>query len=220
MELHGRSFIRVVSLATALVEPAHSQSRELGPERLTLVASPASTIRLEGDSTLHRYAASAKTIDVNASTLPPNVAPASVNDLLRHVVKSEQALSLEVRIPVASLESGTAGLDDNMHAALHGDTYPRIVMRVDSYTATPHPTIPDAFNVRAQVTLTIAGTKKSLPILAVARVAGNELQITGSAELTMSAFGIDPPTFLFGSLKTSDRVVIRFDLRLHPLRKQ
>jgi len=47
-----------------------------------------------------------------------------------------------------------------------------------------------------------------------ANVQNGEIQFTGSQELLMTDFGIDPPTAVFGTIRSKDEIRIEFDVTL------
>ena len=43
-------------------------------------------------------------------------------------------------------------------------------------------------------------------------VSPTSIRFTGEQEMLMSDFGIDPPTAVFGTVRSADEIVIRFDV--------
>ena len=146
-------------------------------------AAPSSTLWLEGDSTLHRYSSTATVISVE----------------LDSDAGLAQATALTVKVPVAGLKSGHAGLDKNLQKALKAEEFPEIVFSLASYKAQ-----------EATGTLSIAGVAKP----AVVKVAVNGTVVTGEHELKMSDFGVKPPKMMMGAVKTDDKVVVKFRIDL------
>ena len=69
------------------------------------------------------------------------------------------------------------------------------------------------FGVEANGQLTIHGTSRAQRVTAEGRAVGNgQYRFTGSVPVTMSQFGVDPPTALLGTLRTGDGVTVRFDM--------
>ena len=61
--------------------------------------------------------------------------------------------------------------------------------------------------------LTIAGTKKNTSIDAVCTVQSNgDIKCTGSKKIKCTEYNIDPPTAMFGTIKTGDDLEIVFDV--------
>ena len=70
-----------------------------------------------------------------------------------------------------------------------------------------------AFAVRATGRLTLAGQTRTVTatLQGSARPDG-KLRFTGQLPVTMSDYGIKPPTAMMGTLKTGDAVVVHLDL--------
>jgi hypothetical protein len=45
-------------------------------------------------------------------------------------------------------------------------------------------------------------------------LSGNRYRFTGSVPVTMSQFGMRPPTAMMGAMRVGDRVTVRFDVTL------
>lgn len=154
---------------------------------------PESKIWLEGDSTLHRYEATAKKFQASADW------------------DGKGALSgLEVVIPVKDLKSNNGDLDKNMHNALKAAQHGTIRFSVGTGTLTIAPS--GAATARADGQLTIAGTKKPVTVTAEGKRTGDTLRLKGSRSLMMSEFGVQPPVLMMGAIKVADKVTVHFDL--------
>lgn len=175
-----------------------------------LVLGRESSLRLEGDSTLHPYSSAATELLVEGEAEPPRGAGESLLDLAR----ADGLKGLAVRVPVRGLKSGKGGLDKNMHKALRADKHPEIVFELESYALQPHPEERGAFRVKAAGSLSVAGERRPVELEADVRHAEGGLRVQGSEELLMSDFGIKPPAMMLGALKTDDKVVIHYDLVL------
>ena len=54
--------------------------------------------------------------------------------------------------------------------------------------------------------------ERDIDLVLVAHEASGQLSVAGEKELLMTDFGIQPPKFMLGALKTDNRIVIRFSL--------
>jgi polyisoprenoid-binding protein YceI len=70
--------------------------------------------------------------------------------------------------------------------------------------------------IQANGTLTVAGVEREIQIAATAHREPDGVRFRGTAPLRMTQFGIKPPTTMMGALRTSDDVVIHFDLVIAP----
>jgi polyisoprenoid-binding protein YceI len=169
-----------------------------GPDTQVSI-QPSSSITLKGTSTLHDYECSTKTLDgVIGMDHSDNV-----------------FTSVDISIPVLSLHSNSTSMDDNMYDVLKAKQYPQI-----HFTLLPSDSIRIAHAradsiVHLQGNLTIAGKQKLIDLQVVAVKNGNGIiRVHGTKKLLMTDFGIDPPTFMLGVLKTGNEVTVEFSLEL------
>lgn len=74
----------------------------------------------------------------------------------------------------------------------------------------------DRFPITVSGRLTIKGTARPVTISAQARALGNgRFKVTGEVPVTMSQHGIRPPTAMMGTMRTGDRVAVKFDVTLN-----
>jgi len=171
---------------------------------------PGSALWLEGDSTLHVFSATSSAVRLFAKW--KGEIPKDSHTLLASARRGdfEEFLAL---VPAASLKSGKAGLDKNMHKALRAREHPFIRFRVTGLTLDAAPVFPE---FQLQGTLTIAGRDAGLSIPASLRAEGQNIYVEGSHELLMSDFGIAPPLAFLGAIKTRDRIKVLFKLNVAP----
>lgn len=173
-----------------------------------LALKPGSRLWLEGDSTLHAYASTATMVQVTGW-----ISPGSGDQELSALARAGRVKDLTVAIPVQGLKSGESRLDKNMRAALKAENFPRIEFQMTDYSAGP--TASDGtFTVEARGRLSIAGKTDIIAIKTLAREDGGNLKIGGEHKLSMSAFGIKPPSLMLGALKVRDAVVVHYELIL------
>lgn len=162
-------------------------------DRFTSVKGSSVTIR--GTSSLHEWTMKGTVIDGEIVAPPIDQwggSPAKVT----------------VTIPVKSLKSEHARMDELMASALKADKNPTI--RYELSAAMPKGDM-TAFTVRAKGKLTIAGVTKEVDItVAGARNSSGQYVLTGEAPLKMTDFGIKPPTAMLGTIKTGDAVTVKF----------
>ena len=192
--------------------------RKFGFTALTLVAlgtrgwaqigvTPAGSLRIEGDSTLHKWSSTATVVAMTFQLA--DGAPES----LSYAIASMKIASMEVRIPVAGLKSGESGLDKNMRSAMNADKFPDVVYRLEHYV-TMKGAADGVLTAKTEGKLTIAGRTKPVTIDVEFRLGSDAAAVKGSYTLEMSDYGIKPPTLMLGAIKVRDPVTIRFDLVL------
>lgn len=165
--------------------------------------APESRLWIDGTSNLHGWSCKATamdaTIEVESSATQ---AVAAAPSTLKQV---------EVKVPVKSLKCGHDAMDNNLYKALKADEDPSIAYIMATFEATPDAR--EGFTLHTTGTLKIAGAEKPLSMdVVAARSADGSLRATGSVTVKMTDFGIQPPTAIFGRLKTGDDVKVNFDL--------
>src|SRR5471032_2767419 len=73
-----------------------------------IAVSPVGSLRVEGDSTLHKWTSTATVIAMTISLSPG--APKSLSE----AIVAGKVKGMEVKIPVAGLKSGESGLNKNL----------------------------------------------------------------------------------------------------------
>ncbi len=192
--------------ASADPEAAASPTRKLGTT---------GRVWLEGDSTLHKYRAEANSFDAHFEIVE-GADGASPKDL-GAAVQAGKFRSFDLVLPAKRLTSGEPDLDKNMYKALKAQAHPLITFHMLTQKVLPlaRPDV-DSFQVAAGGTLTVAGVSR--PVDLVVNVVRTEqgLHLTGAVPMRMSEYGIKPPSFMLGALKTRDPVTVNFDLQLKP----
>ena len=196
---------KIVSIA--LLAFAATVARAQETTRVTV--SPDSKLWIEGTSNLHDWAC--RTQDLNA-TVELDVATAA-----QFTVAPPKALKrVQVKVPVKSLKCGHGAMDNNLYKALSDDAAPEISYIMATFEAISGETS-DSFSLKTIGTLTVAGKEQNITMEVVAtRLADGTVHATGMVPVKMTAFGIKPPTAIFGRVKTGDEVKVKFELSIGP----
>ena len=115
-------------------------------------------------------------------------------------------------VPAKSLKSEHSSMDNNTYKALNADKYPNITYVATTGTITRI----DASTYSAKTTghLSIAGTANATDIAATVKVnADKTITVTGSKKIKMTDYKVDPPTAVFGTIKTGNEITISFNCR-------
>ncbi len=119
---------------------------------------------------------------------------------------------LTFSFPVHNLKSGESGMDSKAYGAMKAKDGGNIVFTASASAITPGSG--NHFSVKSNGGLTIAGVAKSIALTAACQInsgwVGNAC--TGTEKLKMSDFGIKPPTYMLGALKTGDALTIDFTM--------
>jgi polyisoprenoid-binding protein YceI len=169
-----------------------------GPD-VQVSIQPSSSITIKGTSTLHNFECTTKTLD----------------GIIGMDHSGNSFTSVDISIPVLSIHSGSSSMDDNMYDALKAKQYPKIQFSLLMSDSTRIAFARADSVLPLQGNLTIGGKQKliDLPVVA-AKTGKGVIHVYGTKKLLMTDFGIDPPSFMFGALKTGNEVTIEFSLEL------
>ncbi|HDZ14039.1 hypothetical protein LCGC14_1358500 [marine sediment metagenome] len=153
------------------------------------VLSDASTMTIDGSSSLHDWTVTANSmegkVDTDGKTLNAVEFSAVVADIL-----SDRA----------------AAMDNKMHEALKKEEYPKVTFIVDNAEAAIGESQP------LKGTLMIAGVEKQVSVPATVSQEEGGLSVKGEQRIALKDFDIEPPTAMFGSIVVGDEVTVKFDL--------
>jgi len=191
----------MTSLAlTALLTIAGSASAQ----SIRLAVNADSKLWIEGGSNLHGWSCKASSIDATIDVDEAFLKSASPT-LLKKV---------QVKVPVRNLKCGHGGMDNNLYKALKADDAPDISYILGSFDVVP---AGDAFTVKSVGTLKIAGTEKTVNMdVTATKLADGSIRADGELPLLMTDFGVKPPTAMLGTLRTDNKVTVKFTLLVGP----
>jgi len=122
--------------------------------------------------------------------------------------------SLNFSVPVETLKSGHGSMDNNTFKALKSKNYKNITFTLTSGTVTPV----DAANykIKAVGKLSIAGTTKETELLANVKynAADQSFTLSGVKKMNMTDYNVEPPTALFGTIKTGNGISITYNAKI------
>ena len=192
----------LVPLVTLIATTASAQDTRL-------VVAPGSELSFEGTSTLHAFHCKTTKFEAVVNVDPTYVGAklSQAKDLLK---------SADVVIPVRSLACGNKGLEENMFKTLKADKFPEIRYHLATYQLAGDAT-DDGVTLQAVGTLTVAGQSKTIAMsIKTARGANGNATAIGTQEVLMTDFGIKPPVFMLGALRTGNKVTVSFKLNASP----
>ena len=199
----NRLTLLIVICFFCVIMPSFAQSSAHGQ----LYIQHESKLWLEGTSTLHDYSSKATKI---VGTIEMDSLSAEMKFKNMESVLSKA----EIIIPIKSMHSESEKMDNNMYEALKADDHPEILYKFmqDSIISDSNK---DSLILKAIGKLTVAG-KENTTEMKVTLTKNNDgsIRVTGAKELFMTDFGVDPPSFMLGVLKTNNRVIVKFDLLL------
>lgn len=157
-------------------------------------------IKLKGTSTMHDWEMEAYNTSGKAQFV---FKPGSDKEL-------SELKSLSFKLEVKDLKSDSEGLNDNAYEALNADKYQEISYTLASATVTPDKA---GYLLKSKGALTIAGvTKDILMDVFLVVNADHTISCNGSYKLNMTDYKVDPPSFMWGAMKTGDALTLDFNI--------
>ncbi len=124
---------------------------------------------------------------------------------------------LELRVPISEIKSDTPGAERSMYRALKARAHPEIIFRLDVERGGAEEIMDNRFNLASVGTLSIAGVARTVDLIVYGRqTKDGKILLQGRKKMLMSDFSIDPPSALFGLVRTRDEIVVVFTLHLQP----
>lgn len=147
-----------------------------------------SKLLIEGTSSIHDWESVVETYSITGNFQDENLTNVSV------VVKSK------------SIKSGKSIMDDKTYEALKTNKFSEIIFKAKTLSINEE-------NIVGFGILEIAGVSKQKELEAIIiNQTATELKVKGTVSIKMSEFGIEPPTAMFGSIKTGDEIFITYEL--------
>ena len=167
----------------------------------TLSFQSGSRVWVEGTSSTRSYRCESPRIE--------GTAQATTTDLtqLRSIPRAE------LTIPVAALDCRNGTMNGHMRRALKADQHANIRFQATSVALTPGATGSAA---RMTGTLTIAGETRPATLQGQVVEDNGQLRVRGTYNLTMTDFGVQPPSLMMGTMKVHPPVTIGYDVLLRP----
>jgi polyisoprenoid-binding protein YceI len=164
-----------------------------------VAVAPTSKLWIDGTSNLHGWSCKAEKIEANIDFETGSLAAKGLK-------------KVDVKVPVKSLKCGHGAMDNNLYKALNADATPDVSYIMASFEAVAGDT-KDTFTLKTVGTLSIAGKENKLAMDVVAtRMPDGTLKAVGMVPILMTDYGIQPPTAIFGRLKTGNEVKVNFEL--------
>ena len=156
----------------------------------------ASEFNVSGTSTLHDWTMTSKNATGSATIHMDGNNLSSIN-------------KVDVNIKSTSLKSGKSTMDDIAHESLKAKKHPHITFKLTKVNSIKKG---NNYIVEAVGTLSIAGASKTISLTSEASENNKSIKFTGKESLKMTDFKIDPPTAMFGTIKTGDAITVDYTL--------
>lgn len=167
------------------------------------ILSGKSTMTIAGTSTIHDWESDVQEInsDINFDLAA-----------LEGDTKENPVKHLELTIPVEKIESGKGGMNRKMHDALKKDENPNIIFKLTSAELTNYDSTKSTLQLKTTGMLNIAGVTREISLPVNGTIQGDgSYKFTGSREINMKDYNIDPPSAVFGTIKSGEMVTVSFE---------
>ncbi|PTB96521.1 YceI family protein [Marivirga lumbricoides] len=151
-------------------------------------------LTVEGTSSLHDWTIEAEEFQGNA-------------EIVLEGNQVGEIKSLTFKVLVKGLKSGKSAMDDNTYEALEAKSHPYITYQFKSIESKKK--AGDKLVLTTKGNLTIAGETKVVNMTVTTDVSRG-VEFDGSVSFNMTDFKVDPPTAVFGTIKTGNKVTINF----------
>jgi len=200
-----KSLFTLSVLMAAAATTAGAQSASA----IRLRLDPGSEVTIEGTSSLHAF--HCKTNKIMAYV---DVDPGYTKDLTKI---ARPIVSVKVNIVVRTLTCGNGQMDKNMYGTLNADANPIIKYTLSDYDILAGSASPAAFSAKTSGTLTISGKEKVIDMkINAERLSDGKATARAEQAILMTDFGINPPSFMLGTLKVGNEVKVKFNLKAGP----
>lgn len=192
---------RARGITTALVLLVIAAGWRLPSDPLTI--APESKLWIDGKSSVRDWSCKAGTMDAAID--------AESNAVSEVLGGSKGVRSVSLVIPVAQIDCNNGTMNGHMRKALNLDKHSTIEFELQSYDLVA------GSPVKGTLTgsLTINGEKRPVTIPAeFASGDGGALRMTGTYDLNMTEWKVQPPRLMMGTLKVNEKVSIGFDIVL------
>ena len=172
----------------------------LGVSAQIRYTSTSGDLQVSGTSTMHDWTMKSAKADCSASF---DLNAAGQVDGLH---------ALTFSTPANALKSEHGNMDKNAYKALKTDKAPQIIYVMTSVAINTHAT---GTTVTCKGKLTIAGATRDEELIAVCKTNSDKtITVTGTKAISMQEYQIKPPTFMLGTVKTGNGIVLTFHLSL------
>ena len=159
-----------------------------------VINNKASEMTINGTSSIHDWTSVVQTIEGSVKIDSEGSEIVSLNDL-------------SIPMLVKSIKSGKNGMDKNTYKAMEETRYPNILFLLNSIETGPK-------DLTYKGNLTISGvTKEVSGLVNYTQSGASNFNFTGEINLNMTTYNIDPPKAMMGTIKTGDKVTIKYSLQ-------
>lgn len=122
----------------------------------------------------------------------------------------EMFKTMKLTMAVGEIDAGQRGLTNNIHKYLKEKDHPNITFNLSEVTGVEWK---DGYSeITAEGVINAAGKDNDVTMVVRAEEVNGAIQFSGSQDLKMTDFDIDPPTALFGTVKAVDEFTVQYSV--------
>lgn len=190
---------KIITLLTALLMLAGTGLAQ----EITLNIQESPEMHIYGDSNIKKW-------DAAVNEVSGTLSLQNIEELGSAVLTPDNFAGASITVPVEQIESESGGLTKNIHKYLEADNHPNITFELVEITNIVQQD--DSLIVSAQGVINAAGKDNPVEMVVNATIQDGSIQLSGEKELLMTDFDIDPPTAVFGTIRSRDEFVVRFNV--------
>ena len=195
------TLLAAVALATAATRARAEQS-------LHFSSAEGSEVRVDGDSTLHKWTARGGQID-GTIDFRVDVPPDATAEQIVQAVVADPRVVADASVPATTLKSGKKDMDVKMYGALNSKRYPTLTYELTEVTGIRR-LGPTRFVIDTRGKLTVAGTTCELVVpMNVEMTSERAMLVTTEFPTRMTDFNVKPPQAMGGMIKSHNKVVVK-----------
>ncbi len=195
--------IYLTLLLTLFLGVGITLAQSSGNNRFSIQAD-SSSFTVNGNSTLHHWSATAEPVS-GSFVLPESLWSAGNGTNVSFT-------DGQVAVKSKSIDSGEGGMNKKIYGAMDVKKFPEITYALENAKVTSERDSSGVSLLELETTgkLTIHGVTNEVSIPVKAEVSGNKIIFTGSKDMKMTDFKVDPPSALFGTIKAANEITVLF----------
>lgn len=194
MKHFNRKILATASIIAAIIIGVTSQNLK-AQSIYKLTAGKDASIKVLGTSNVHDW--------VLTSTAMESQGEFKLDD--------NQLRSFSFSLNAKSLKSEHESMDNRTYKTMKADQYPKVTYKLVSAIVTPLQK--SKYAIKTTGELTIAGVTQTIAMTISAIInSDNTITCSGSENLKLTDYKIDPPSFMLGAMKVKNDLTIQFNL--------
>lgn len=197
------SFVLVFSAFQALAQADQANT-------VTYTAQKGTDMVIEGTSTIHDWEAEVQQVDATLT-----FDSAAINN--ESIKSGNFVKDVTIVVPVEKIEGDRSGMNGKIYDALKKKKHPNITYKLEKAELANAADTGNTFELNTTGSLNIAGVTKTVNFPVKGELLSNgNVKFSGSYSIDMKDYKVDPPSAVFGTIKSGKDVTIKFDLVVGP----